>query len=93
MKDLVDIPDRLARGEHIRDVSTTRWEYRRIRASRLATVASRIRELESAPCNLVEDWHSVPPDRQVPDEINVNEHWDAARAALGINGDPREEPS
>ena len=31
---------------------------------------------------LVADWDNVDPLAQVPDAINVNEHWDAARAAI-----------
>lgn len=31
---------------------------------------------------LVANWDAVSTDVQVPDEINVDEDWDAARAAL-----------
>ena len=31
---------------------------------------------------LVRDWDSLDPDTRVPDAINVNEHWNAARAAI-----------
>src|ERR1700730_11744210 len=31
---------------------------------------------------LVTDWSLVPPKDQVPDEINVDAHWEAAIAAL-----------
>ena len=40
--------------------------------------------LRDALAQIVNDWESVPVDMQVPDEINVTEHWDAAKAALGI---------
>lgn len=36
---------------------------------------------------IVTDWESVDPEAQVPDEINVDEHWDAARAALAQGGE------
>jgi hypothetical protein len=80
----------LSRGKHIPEVSTMKGGYRRISAYWLATVAARIEELEAALSALVDDWHSVPLDVQVPDEINEDEHWEAARKALGIDGDPRE---
>jgi uncharacterized coiled-coil protein SlyX len=41
-----------------------------------------IERLREALSTLVADWEAVPDDLPVPEEINVNEHWDAARAAL-----------
>jgi predicted nuclease with TOPRIM domain len=41
-----------------------------------------IERLRQALSTLVADWEAVPDNVQVPDEINVNEHWDAARVAL-----------
>jgi hypothetical protein len=92
-------PNRLNMAQTLRDLSAGKrvpeisimGGHRRICTFWLAQVASRIDELEAALGALVDDWHSVPIDVQVPDEINVNEHWDAARRALGIDRDPREE--
>ena len=39
-------------------------------------------ELLEALQQLVSDWESVGPLELVPDEINTDEHWDAARAAI-----------
>jgi hypothetical protein len=44
-----------------------------------------IERLREALSDLIADWEAVPEDVQVPDEINVNEHWDAARTALKEN--------
>lgn len=43
------------------------------------------KRLRSALAQLVIDWEKVPDDVQVPDEINVDEHWQAARDALGLS--------
>lgn len=40
--------------------------------------------LRAALRALVEDFDSIPEDALLPDEINNNEHWDEARAALGM---------
>lgn len=39
--------------------------------------------LREALRTLVADFDAIPEDAPLPDEINNNEHWDAARAALG----------
>lgn len=39
-------------------------------------------ELLAALEQIVTDWDSVDPNAQVPDEINDDEHWEAARAAI-----------
>ncbi len=39
-------------------------------------------DLLAALEQLVVDWESVSPSDQVPDEINKDSHWDAARAAV-----------
>lgn len=58
-----------------------------------AARAARARVLDTAPDllaalkQLVADWESVDPRRQVPDEISIDEHWDAARAALAKAGE------
>jgi hypothetical protein len=36
---------------------------------------------------LVADWDSVDPFVEVPDEINIDGHWNAARAALAKAGE------
>jgi hypothetical protein len=49
---------------------------------------SNARLIAAAPCllaalkQLVADWESVPENARVPDEINTDEHWDAARSAI-----------
>jgi hypothetical protein len=39
-------------------------------------------DLLTALTQLVGDWESIPPWARVRDEINVDEHWDAARDAI-----------
>lgn len=39
-------------------------------------------ELLAALATLVSAWESVSPRVQVPDEINVDSHWNAARNAI-----------
>lgn len=39
-------------------------------------------ELLAALKQIVGDWNTVSPDAPVPDEINVDDHWAAARAAI-----------
>src|ERR1700689_1754334 len=39
-------------------------------------------ELLAALMQIVADWDNVDPNVQVPDEINVDDHWEAARDAI-----------
>lgn len=39
-------------------------------------------DLLAAAKRIATDWRTIDPDAQVPDEINVNEHWDALHAAI-----------
>lgn len=39
-------------------------------------------DLLAVLCTLIEQWSSIPETVQVPDEINVNETWAAAIAAI-----------
>ena len=73
----------LYRGRHFPDVSTMS-DFRRVSRYWLGEVAAHVERLESALGNLVADWDSVDPLVQVPDEINVNEHWEEARLILGL---------
>lgn len=73
---------KLALGKQVPDVSTLHGGYRRVNAHWLGTVASRMERLEKSLAAIVEAWESIPENIQVPEEINVNELWDEARAAL-----------
>jgi hypothetical protein len=54
----------------------------KVRGDLFRELADEIERLRAALATLVADWDAVSEDVQVPEEINVNEHWDAARAAL-----------
>lgn len=41
-----------------------------------------VSDLRAALETLVADFDAIPEDENVPDAINVNEHWDVARAVL-----------
>ena len=43
---------------------------------------AKLRRAESALATLIEDWEKVPETSQVPDEINIDEHWEFARNCL-----------
>ena len=47
-----------------------------------ARLISAAPELFDALKALLADWQAVDPDEQVPDAINVDGHWEAARAAI-----------
>jgi hypothetical protein len=58
-----------------------------------ATVIAKARVRDAAPDllaalkQIVADWDSVDPFVEVPDEINIDRHWNAARAALAKAGE------
>jgi hypothetical protein len=55
-----------------------------------AEVAER---LLAALKQIVADWDSVPVNLQVPDAINEDRHWDAARAAIRNAENPAPRPT
>jgi hypothetical protein len=80
---------RLAQGDKLPDATNIRLGYRRISLVWLREVGETIRSLEfelretrAALRRLVWDWESVPETAQVPDEINVDEHWARAKELL-----------
>jgi hypothetical protein len=77
---MTDIVERLRRGEACIDHKCRMMEARS--GCTCAEAADKIERLWEALVVLVADWDAVPEDVQVPEEININEHWDVARAAL-----------
>jgi hypothetical protein len=79
---------RLAQGDNIPHALCMSG-HRRINPIWLREVGERIRALEfelretrAALRRLVMDWESVPETAQVPDEINVDQHWARAKEIL-----------
>jgi hypothetical protein len=80
---MTDIVERLRRGEACINDPCRMMDARS--GCCCAEAADEIERLREALSDLIADWEAVPEDVQVPDEINVNEHWDAARTALKEN--------
>jgi hypothetical protein len=68
-------------------------EYESRVANVRATIKAKARVRDAAPDllaalkQIVADWDSVDPFVEVPDEINIDGHWNAARAALAKAGE------
>jgi hypothetical protein len=68
-------------------------EYESRVANVRATIMAKARVRDAAPDllaalkQLVADWDSVDPFVEVPEKINIDGHWNAARAALAKAGE------
>jgi hypothetical protein len=71
-------------GEFFRvlDVDDDPVEYISLSRASNARLIAAAPEMLEALKTILADWEAIPEDEQVPDEINVNEHWDAVRAAI-----------
>lgn len=83
MSELAKELRKLADGEHVSDVSTMKGGFRRVSTYWLGRAAIKIEQLEYSLGAILDAWESVPENVQVPDEINDNDLWNDARAALG----------